>query len=133
MKLIDWNNDIDEQNQGLKLAEEVENFNVFLQPCNSKYNKNVWDNCAKIVVKKTDYELAPYLNQLFGWIQDLNWPGAICVFERLKHYSKQALFDTEFDNALKCAHATKNTVWEENLITLKTTRSTGNAGSVSLC
>ncbi len=49
MSLIDWNKSINEQEDGIKMAEDVENINVFLQPCNKNYNKNVWDNCAKIL------------------------------------------------------------------------------------
>ena len=60
MSLIAWNKSINEQSDGIKMAEEVENINVFLQPC----NKNVCDNCAKILSKRTDDELSPYLVEL---------------------------------------------------------------------
>ena len=78
MDLLDWNRTEEEQAEGLRLARQVKAFNVFLQPCDKRNNKNVWDNCALIVSEKEDAILEPYLPYLFAWIQDLNWPGAWC-------------------------------------------------------
>lgn len=91
MSLIDWNKSINEQADGIKMAEDVENINVFLQPCNKNYNINVWDNCAKILSKRTDDELSPYLVELLDWLQDLNWPGALVILDRLKAFSGEKL------------------------------------------
>lgn len=91
MSLLDWNKSITEQTKGIKLAENIENFNVFLQPCNKNYNKNVWDNCAKILSARTDEELSPYLDELLRWLQDLNWPGALLILDRLKIFSGKKL------------------------------------------
>ena len=38
MDLMDWNRSENDQAKGLELAKNVQNFNVFLQPCNEKYN-----------------------------------------------------------------------------------------------
>ena len=84
LDLLDWNRTEEEQAEGLRLARQVKAFNVFLQPCDKKNNKNVWDNCALIVSEKEDSDLFVYLPNLFMWIQDLNWPGAFCIVERLK-------------------------------------------------
>ena len=51
MELIDWNKSEKEQLQGIRMAQEVQSINVFLQPCNKRYNKNVLDNCAQIFAK----------------------------------------------------------------------------------
>ena len=83
MELIDRNNSIEEQAMGIKLAQDVKCINVFLQPL-SPYEKNVWDNCAKILSERTNEELAPYLIELMEWLQDMNWPGAFCILDRLK-------------------------------------------------
>ena len=44
MSLLDWNKSATDQAEGIKMAEKIENLNVFLQPCNKNYNKNVWDS-----------------------------------------------------------------------------------------
>lgn len=119
MSLIDWNKGIDTQLQGIKMAESIENINVFLQPCNKNYNKNVWDNCAKILSKRTDDELSPYLIELLAWLQDLNWPGAYCIFERLQMYADNSSYSLALNTCLKYAQAVNDDVWESNLRMLK--------------
>lgn len=119
MSLIDWNKSINEQIDGIKMAENVENINVFLQPCNKNYNKNVWDNCAKILSKRTDDELSPYLVELLEWLQDLNWPGAYCILDRLQKYADDFSYNSALNTCLKYAQALEDDVWESNLRMLK--------------
>ncbi len=115
MDLLDWNRTEEEQAEGLRLARQVKAFNVFLQPCDDKNNKNVWDNCALIISEKEDLELFSYLFELFMWIQDLNWPGALCIVDRLQKYGKMISYDRQWREAYTCAKALKNNVWMENL------------------
>lgn len=124
MSLIDWNKSINEQVDGIKMAKDVENINVFLQPCNKNYNKNVWENCAKILSKRTDDELSPYLVELLEWLQDLNWPGAFCILDRLQKYVDDHSYNLAFNTCLKYAQALEDDVWESNLRMLK--RKNGN-------
>lgn len=86
MNMLDGNNSEEIQQEGLRLAREVKNFNVFFQPCFDGKAKVLWDNCALIVSEKKDRELEPYLYELFRWVLDLNWPGAECIMERLEKY-----------------------------------------------
>ena len=50
MGLLDWNKSIADQAEGIKMAENIENINVFLQPCSKNYNKNVWGDRFKFCV-----------------------------------------------------------------------------------
>lgn len=79
MGMLDWNNSAEEQAAGLAQAAQVENFQVFLQPCTEHYNKNVWDNCAKALAMRSDAELDACLENLLAWLRDMNWPGAFLV------------------------------------------------------
>ncbi len=116
MELLDWNRTEEEQAEGLRLARQVKAFNVFLQPCDKKNSKNVWDNCALILSEKEDSDLYPYLFELFMWIRDLNWPGAFCIVERLKEYGQRnASYCRYWKEAYTCAKALKDKVWMENL------------------
>ncbi len=120
MDLLDWNRSEEEQAEGLRLARQVKAFNVFLQPCDKKNSKNVWDNCALILSEKEDSDLYPYLFELFMWIRDLNWPGAFCIVERLKEYGKRnASFSRDWQEAYTCAQALEDEVWMENLKMVK--------------
>ncbi len=115
MGLLDWNQSTNEQEKGLKLAGNIECINAFLLPCNKNYNKNVWDNCAKILSNRTDEELTPYLLQLLEWLRDFNWPGALCIFDRLKKYTNGATLLYSCEICLKHAVAEADDVWANNL------------------
>ena len=119
MDLLDWNNSIEKQEQGIKLAKEVKCINVFLQPGGHYYGKNVWDNCAKILSARSNEELSPYLIELMEWLQDMNWPGAFCILNRLKEMVNEQLFKYSYTICLKCAKALDDEVWESNLKILK--------------
>ena len=119
MGLLDWNKSIADQAEGIKMAENIENINVFLQPCSKNYNKNVWDNCAKILSARSNEELSPYMIELMEWLQDMNWPGAFCIFDRLKGMVNEQLFQHSYTICLKYAQALEDEVWENNLRMLK--------------
>ena len=40
---------------------------------------------------KSDSVLEPYLDEILKWLQDLNWPGASIILNRLKNYSGEKL------------------------------------------
>jgi hypothetical protein len=119
MDLLDWNNSIEKQEQGVELAKNVNCINVFLQPGGRYYGKNVWDNCAKILSARSNEELSPYLIELMEWLQDMNWPGAFCIFNRLKGMKNEQLFQYSYTICLKYARALDDDVWESNLRMLK--------------
>lgn len=84
MNMLDWNKDIKTQKKGIELAKNIKCINAFILPMHPECNKNVWENCAKILADKADEELLPYLTEILLWVEDLNWPGAIIILERMK-------------------------------------------------
>lgn len=114
MELLDWNNTQEKQLFGVELAQNVKCISAFLQPA-IPYGKRVWDNCAKILANRTDDELYPYLHELFEWLQDLNWPGAICILNRIRNFKTDISKHISFKNSIKCAKALEDDVWERNL------------------
>lgn len=121
MDLLDWNNSMEKQEQGIALAKDVKCINVFLQPGSRYYGKNVWDNCAKILSARSNEELSPYMIELMEWLQDMNWPGAFCIFDRLKGMVNEQLFQYSYTICLKCARALDDETWESNLKMLNET------------
>ena len=119
LSLIDWNNTLDQQAAGIKIAESIKDIQAFIQPCTESYNKNVWDNCALIISKRSDAELLPYLDKLFAWLQDMNWPGAFCILDRLRKYAKTPSYDSVLSTSFEKAKAENDYVWWNNLQMLK--------------
>ena len=66
-----------------------------------------------------DEELAPYLIELMEWLQDMNWPGAFCILDRLKKMTGDSLFEYLYNSSLKYAKVLEDDVWESNLKMLK--------------
>ena len=119
LSLIDWNNTLDQQAAGIKIAESIKDIQAFIQPCTDSYNKNVWDNCALIISKRSDAELLPYLDKLFAWMQYMNWPGAFCILDRLRKYAKTPSYDSVLNACFGKAKAENDYVWWNNLQMLK--------------
>ena len=114
MNLLDWNNSIEKQAEGIKLAHNIKCINIFLQP-GYPYGKRVWENCAKILSERTNEELSPYLLQLMTWLQDMNWPGAFCILDRLEKMVDEEMFRPSYNICIKCARAIEYEEWEFNL------------------
>lgn len=113
-KMIEWNSSPDVQIRGIEMANKISDLSYFIQPMNPDFNKSIWENCAEIVVNKTDEELAIYLNSLFEWLQDINWPGAFVIFERLKKFSPQLLIEP-FRICISRAESNKDNEWIDYL------------------
>ena len=57
--------------------------------------------------------------QLLDWVKDLNWPGAVCIFERLQKYQSNSLFVLTLDDRINIAKATNEDIWLNNLKEIK--------------
>ena len=86
MDLIQWDQPETEQQRGIAMAREVRCLKAFFQPGSREYGKNVWDNCAEIICERSDEELRYYITDMLLWLEDLNWPGAELIQERLKQF-----------------------------------------------
>ena len=115
MDMLDWNNPIEIQEKGRSLAKDIRCINVFLQPGHPGHGKNVWDNCATILSERSDQELKPYLYQLFKWLMDMNWPGAECIFQRLKEYKIDSMFEFVLNECIEEAKALGDLIWLNSL------------------
>lgn len=89
MEMLDWNNSEEIQQKGVELAKNIKSISAFVQP--NDPGKSVWENCAKVLVDRQDDKLKPYLSQLLEWLQDMNWPGAEIILERLKTYDEMEM------------------------------------------
>ena len=62
-------------------AKKVQNLSVFFQPIEGK---KYWGNCAEIIISKKNSELQErYIYKMLLWIQDMNWPGAEKIYDRM--------------------------------------------------
>ena len=111
MAMLDWNESIETQQQGIELAKNINSINVFIQPLHQGCSKNVWDNCAIILADKSDEVLSPYSINLLEWIEDINWPGAMTILERLKQFSDVEMLSFAVVECAKRAKAVDGETW----------------------
>ena len=110
--MLSWNNEEEIQRQGIQEAKKIKHLSVLFRPIESK---SIWENCAKVLVSKEDQELDFYLIPMFEWLQDMNWPGAELIYERLKRMSVEQL-ETAYKISLSMADRTGDVVWKRVLI-----------------
>lgn len=90
--------------EGFRLANTIEDLSLFILP---PAEPSVWECCAQVLYDKSDLILEPYLNGLLEWLQDLNWPGALIILERLKIFSGEKL-KKSFMDCFACANTLNN-------------------------
>ncbi len=132
MRMISWHSEESEQEEGRRLAKTVECIGAFIQPMSIHFNKNVWDNCALILAERTDQELVGYLDRLLIWIQDLNWPGACCINDRLVMFQgkEKEQLNMKINTCINRARNAEDEIWEYYLQELqKDLNATGNKKS----
>lgn len=115
MDMLDWNMPAEMQSKGISLAKNAGTIIPFIQPLTPKHNKNVWENCAVIIAEKSDEELKPHLGELLEWLQDMNWPGAFCILDRLQKYSDNNSICNAIHACIEKAKNCGDEAWESNL------------------
>ena len=115
MDMLDWNTPHEVQSKGISLAKNLETITPFIQPLTPRHNKNVWGNCAIIIAEQTDEKLEPHLVKLLEWLQDMNWPGAFCILDRLRQFNDYKSLSMHLEFCLNEAQLLNDDVWEENL------------------
>ena len=119
MDMLDWHMPSEIQLEGISLARNIETIIPFIQPLTPKHNKNIWDNCAVIIAEKSDEKIKPHLVELLEWLQDMNWPGAFCILDRLKNYSDKTSIFSAISICLQRAQDCNDEIWESNLLMLQ--------------
>lgn len=111
MYLIDWNRSLTEQQEGISLARKVVCIKAFFQPIGPGYSKSVWENCATIICERPDEELFPYITDMILWIEDLNWPGAEQIQQRLAAFQDVSRLALTLNSFVPSLEKLKKTSW----------------------
>ncbi len=89
-QMLCWDSPETIQRQGIELAKKLPDLTPLILPL-FEGCKSVWENCAKALSELPDDRLEEYLPLLLEWFEDLNWPGALIIIERLKVFSGEKL------------------------------------------
>ena len=105
---LSWDNSDLVQKRGIELASNIKNLSVLIMPIE---NKSIWENCASVLISKSDEELERYFFELFEWLKDMNWPGAEIIYNRLIRTS-DAFFLPAYRHSIWVAQKTDDHPWE---------------------
>lgn len=80
---LSWSNAVDEQEKAVSEYANCDDIDLraFTMPFG---RKDCWENCAKVISARPDKEIIEVGLELFEWLQDLNWPGAMEIVSRLE-------------------------------------------------
>ena len=106
-EMLDEEQPIEIQEAALREARKIKSLSVLMQPVEYKWS---WENCAKVICEKTDKELNSYKYEMLEWLQDINWPGAFLIMERLEKMNPQLLLNATI-YAVKQALLLKDNEW----------------------
>ena len=87
-RMLNWKNSDEIRAEGVRLAKQIKDLSLLILPSAAP---SVWECCAQILCEKNDMVLEPYLDSILEWLQDLNWPGALIILDRLKIFSGKKL------------------------------------------
>ena len=116
--LFMWDNqlsNVENENKaqiGIEAAKQIKNLFPFMQPIivPPEESKMVWEPCAKVVAMRSDKELEPFMFMLLEWIQDLNWPGAMIIYNRLAQIPYNTI-EFAFKHSRIKAEQTNDSCW----------------------
>lgn len=110
---LSWNVSKDLQQKTMQniISNKKFPYKNLLQP---NGRKDCWENCANILICLDDDNLIDLLPGLLEWLQDLNWPGAKIILERLKKMPIEKI-NIALREAKKEAIQTNDQEWMENL------------------
>lgn len=115
LKMLSCNNSTEIQEKGIRLASELKWLGHLFQPIIGGESKSLWENCALVLGKKTDEQLSLWLIDCFIWLQDMNWPGAEIIANRLKIMGGTENYEYNKEKAIKIAEITNDEEWIENI------------------
>jgi hypothetical protein len=103
------------EQRGISEACKLRNLYPFIMPfIVGKNSKRVWEPCAKVIASKSNEELVPYLNLLLEWLEDMNWPGAEIICNRLLFVPSEWM-EAPLKICKKTAQEQKREFWLRNL------------------
>lgn len=108
---LSWKCPQSKQEEGISLARNVYCLKAFFQPIGINFGKDIWENCARIISERSDEELEPYIRDMLLWLEDLNWPGAECILDRLIRFEKVDVLARNIDTWVPALQKLEEWAW----------------------
>lgn len=105
---LSWYQDKDFQEYAINYIVNDSSFDIhyLLQPL----GKDCWENAAKAISLMKYDRISRITLELFEWLQDMNWPGAIIIRDLLMTFPKVDLI-LYFEQSTEIAVRTNDEMW----------------------
>ena len=111
-EMLDCNNNEEIQRKAVEEGVKVKNWLIFVRPVE---NKNVWENCAKIIIQNPDETTTLY--SMFDWLQNSKWPGYNIIYKKIESMPLELIKST-YAYKIKEVKKLNNHEWLRNLSSL---------------
>ncbi len=101
--------------QGREMAKSIKSIRAFFQPVNGNSSKRLWEDCALILSERNDDELRCYLREMFEWLKDINWPGAVQIYDRLNGFVRDSFYEKTLLACIEEAIDSHDDLWLDTL------------------
>lgn len=115
LQSLSWNNSDSIIAQGLENAKKTYCLKAFFQPISPIYGKDTWENCAKVICEKSDDILRYYSEDMLKWLQDLTWPGAQQIMDRLLNMKSTSMLVYNLDTLVPVLRYIGDEQWLMNI------------------
>lgn len=78
------------------------------------FDKRTWEAFAERICRRSDEEIIPLIPQMLEWMQDMNWPGAIRIANRLHAMPKEVVHPA-VERTIRRAEEEHDEEWRINL------------------
>jgi len=112
-KMLSWKNDEATQRRGIDEAKALNG--KYLSILIQYTDVDAGDNCAKALSELPDKVLEPYLPCLLEWLQDMNWPGAWIILERLKSFVEPKVLAKTLEKSVRVALMCDDQHWLKSM------------------
>ncbi|XMB71687.1 hypothetical protein RJI07_06135 [Mycoplasmatota bacterium WC30] len=114
IKKLSWHKSKITQRKAIKALVKMPDSVLFLVLPNRMYCKSMWENAAIVLKEKGIMASEIMWIELFYWIQDLNWPGSLIIYDLLKTMPRDE-FDKWIHKAIQIADILDDSDWLINL------------------
>ena len=115
LQSLSWNNSEDVIALGLEKARMIYCLKAFFQPISPIYGKDTWENCARVICEKSDDILRNYTEDMLKWLQDLTWPGAQQILDRLLNMKSTSMLVSDLDTLVPVLRYIEDEQWLMNI------------------
>jgi len=107
-ELLNANLDCETLERNIEMLANNKQYNnkCFITPKNKIY----WEDAAKVLEKRGYPMIDDVIMDMFEWLQDLNWPGALIIVRILKSIPKKVFVDN-LEKTIEIALKENDEVW----------------------